>query len=116
MFRFLLKFAIAALIANAAWRVGSAYLTSYRFKDEVRNAATFRKGDDAELRRKIESLAHDLDVPLEDDDLRITTDQNQGTDHSVIELSYVQSIQLFPGYERLWPFSFTVDTVYSKRF
>ena len=116
MFKLLIRLAIAALIANAVWRVGSEYLTFYRFKDDVRNAATFRKGSDSDLRLKIEQLAADFDVPLDDDALKISSDEDKAVSHSVIEISYVKSIEVFPGYQYPWPFSFAIDTVYSKRF
>ena len=56
------------------------------------------------------------DVPLDDGDLSIASDQNRGSDHLVIDVSYAKPIQLVPGYEYVWPFSFTIDTIYSKRF
>ena len=116
MIRLLFKIAVAALVVNCLWRVGSEYVTYYKFKDEVRNAAQFRKGSDDDLRKKIEMLADEYDVPLDDDDLSIASDENKGTDHIVIEVSYEKPIQLVPGYEYAWPFSFTIDTIYSKRF
>ncbi len=113
MFRLLIKLAIAALIANAVWRVGSEYLTFYRFKDDVRNAATFRRGTDADLRLKIEQLAANFDVPLDDDALEISSDEDKAID---IEISYVKPIEVLPGYQYPWPFSFAIDNVFTKRF
>jgi hypothetical protein len=116
MVKLLIKLAIAALVANCAWRIGVEYVTYYKFKDDVRNAAVFRKGTDQELRKRIEMLADGYDVPLDDGDLSIASDQNRGSDHLVIDVSYAKPIQLVPGYEYVWPFSFTIDTIYSKRF
>jgi hypothetical protein len=113
MFRLLIRLAIAAFIANAVWRVGSEYLTFYRFKDDVRNAATFRQGTEADLRLKIEQLAANFDVPLDDDALKISSDENKTVD---IAISYVKPIEVLPGYEYPWPFSFAIDSVFTKRF
>ena len=41
MLKLIVKLALAALIANAAWRLGSAYLQFYRFTDAVTQAAQF---------------------------------------------------------------------------
>ena len=116
MIKLLVKLAIAALVANCFWRVGSEYITCYKFEDSVREAAEFRKGSDVELRGKIEMLAADYDVPLDDEDLSIMSDQARGADHVVIQLSYAKPIQLVPGYEYDWPFSFTIDTNHAKPF
>ena len=39
MLKLLIKLALAGLIANAAWRMGSTYLSFYRFKDAVSESA-----------------------------------------------------------------------------
>ena len=112
MIRLLIKLIVAGFIANAAWRVGSEYVTYYKFKDAVRNTATFRKGSDDELRRRIQEIASQFDIPLADDALTIESNEN----HSVIGASYVKPIALLPGYQYPWNFSWTVDTIYTRRF
>ena len=118
MFRLLIKLAVAALIANAVWRVGSEYLTYYRFKDDVRNAAEFRRGSgsDGDLLLKIEQLADDFGLPLDDDDVKIQSDSDRSVKHAVVGVSYVKPIELFPGYVYPWTFSFSIDTLYSTRY
>ena len=44
MIKIIVKMAIAALIANASWRVGSAYLTYCRFKDAVEETEVLEIG------------------------------------------------------------------------
>ena len=112
MIRLLIKLIVAGLIANTAWRVGSEYVTFYRFEDAVRNTATFRKGTDDDLRRRVEELSSQFDIPLSDDALTILSNDS----HTVIEGSYVKPIAMLPGYEYPWNFSWTVDAIHSNRF
>jgi hypothetical protein len=118
MIRFLIKLAITALLANAAYQFGSEYLNYYKFKDSVRNAATFRKPKDTDedLKLQIEDLAFGYDIPLDDDAIRVTSDDSRAVGRSVVEISYVKPVQVLPGYQYPFSFSFSVDTVYSKRF
>jgi len=41
MLKLLIKLALAALVANAAYRLGTAYLSYYRFTDAVAQTAQF---------------------------------------------------------------------------
>ena len=41
MIKLIIKLAIAALIANAAWRLGSSYLAFYKFQDAVKESVLF---------------------------------------------------------------------------
>ena len=41
MLKFLIKLAVAALIANATWRLASVYIQFYRFQDAVTEVAQF---------------------------------------------------------------------------
>ena len=51
--KLLIRLAITALLANAAFRFGNEYLIHYRFTDSVREVATYRAGSDAELRQRV---------------------------------------------------------------
>jgi hypothetical protein len=116
MLRLLIRVAIAALIANAVWRLGSEYVTYFQFKDEVRSAATSGKGSDEDLRSRIDALAERYDISIEEGAVRVMTDASRSVEHAIVEVYYVKPIELVPGYEYPWRFSFTVDTLYSKRF
>ena len=106
MIKFLLKLAVAGLIANATWRVGSAYITHYKFQDSVREAAQFRgRKTDDELRQRIVELAADFDVPIADDAVTFRAQAN----HFLIDGSYVRPIELAPGYVYPWPFTVQAD-------
>jgi len=60
--KLLIKLAIAALLANAAYRIGSEYLTYIKFRDAIRDAAMFKATDDVELRKKIMDLSEVLEA------------------------------------------------------
>jgi hypothetical protein len=103
MIKFLIKLAIVVLIANAAWRVGSAYLTFYKFEDAVRGTIQFRGlKTDADLRKRILELATQADIPLADDALAVKRENTR----TIVDGWYEQGVEVVPGYTRT--FSFTV--------
>jgi hypothetical protein len=103
----ILKLAIAALIANASWRVGSAYLSFYKFKDAVQETTQFDADrSDELLRQRILELAAQYDVPVAADGFTI-----QRSDyHTIVDGAYTQKIDVLPGYPYPWRFSFHTDT------
>jgi hypothetical protein len=107
MLRLLLKLAIAALIANAAWRAGSTYVTFYRFKDAVTDAAQYSKGkSENEVRQRVLALASDYNVPLAEAALTVRRQDI----HTLVKASYTQPVDLFPGFRYQWPFTIDIDT------
>lgn len=108
MIKLILKLAVVALLANASWRVGSAYVAHYKFMDSVQQAALFRgnKTDDV-LRQRIFELASDFDIPVTDGDVTLTTLEH----HTVVDGDYVRIIEIVPGYKYPWEFTFHVDTL-----
>jgi hypothetical protein len=111
MIKFLLKLAVAALIAIALWHIGSAYVAHFKFRDAVREAATYETRSDSELRARILELADKFDVPLGPTDpadtnaLRIMREGR----HILIEGSYVEPIEVLPGYRYPWRFSWAIE-------
>lgn len=103
--KLLIKFALTALIANALWRVGSEYAVYFRFRDSVREAALVRMLDDQQLRRRILELAAEYSLPLPESGFTIERQERR----TVVEGTYVKPILIFPGYEYLWRFQWTVD-------
>ena len=61
MIKTILKLALAAFIANAAWRLGSEYITEFKFTDAVREAAIYEGRGDFDLRQHIAGLAAQFD-------------------------------------------------------
>ena len=107
MLKLLIKLAVAALIANAAYRLGIAYLSYYRFTDAVAQTAQF--GPDrsrAEIHRRVLELASQYDVPLTADGFTIRRTENS---HTIVDGGYTQKVDLLPGYQYPWPFTVHVD-------
>jgi hypothetical protein len=108
MFRTLLKLAVVALVANAAWHLFGAYSPNYKLQDGIQYAAQNRgQTSDEALRDRIVEIAGQFDVPLNAGDVSIS---RQGT-HTLIDLSYVRPIELAPGFRYPWPFSIHVDVI-----
>jgi hypothetical protein len=109
MLKFLIKLAVAALIANATWRLASVYIQFYRFKDAVTEVAQFgREKTRADLERRIFDLASQYDVPLPEDGLTVQRDDRS---HTLIDGTYVQPVDLLPGYRYPWSFEMHVDVL-----
>ncbi|SRR5713226_8248579 len=108
MIRLIIKLAIAALVANAAWRVGSAYATYYKFKDAVTESAQFSgdKGED-QLRQRVLELAAQYDIPVTDTSFTVRRDDTRTS----VTGSYTQAIEVVPGYRYPWSFSWNVETL-----
>lgn len=107
MIRLIIKLAIAALIANAAWRIGSAYASFYRFKDAVEQTTQYGpQQSDEQLRARILDLAGQYDLPLAEDALSVKRELN----HTIVDGAIVRPVELLPGYIRPWPFTLHVDT------
>jgi hypothetical protein len=108
LIKLILKLAVVALLANATWRVGSAYIAHYKFIDSVEQASLFRgnKGDDV-LRQRVFDLASDYDIPVAEGDVTLRSVDNR----TVVEGMYSRVIELAPGFLYPWEFSFHVDTL-----
>jgi len=108
LIKLILKLAVVALVANASWRVGGAYVSHYKFQDSVEQAALFRgsKTDDV-LRRRIFEPASDFDIPVTDDQVTLTTLAH----HTIVDGCYTRIIELAPGFTYPWEFTFHVDTL-----
>jgi hypothetical protein len=108
LIKLIIKLAIVALVANACWRVGSAYVSHYKFQDSVQQAALFRgsKSDEV-LRTRIFELAADFDIPVSEDEVTLTTSEHR----TVVDGAYIRIIEIAPGFEYPWEFTFHVDTL-----
>jgi len=103
----IIKLLIAALIANATWRIGTEYLSYYKFKDSVRELTQHRAAKtETQLRERILQIANQYDIPLAEESLTIT----QVNNHTVVEGSYVKPIEVVPTFRFDWPFQFHIDT------
>src|SRR5262245_16060884 len=105
--KLLIKLLIVAAIANATWRVGSAYLNYFKFKDAVREATQHRGNkSDAEVHDRVFALVNEYDIPATDENLAITTREN----HTIVDGSYVRPLEIIPTVKYNWRFDVHVDT------
>jgi hypothetical protein len=107
MMRLIIKLVIAALLANAVYRVGSEYVTYFKFRDAIRDAAMFKAKSEDDLRTRIMALADDYDVPVDADSLEISRDERVWS----IDGSYTKPIEILPRYEYPWKFSWSMEAV-----
>lgn len=110
--KLLIKLLVAALVVNAAYRVGSEYLTHIQFRDAIRDAATYKTTNDEDLRRRIIELSVQHDVPLAEDQLKIVREDR----HVVVEGRYEKPIEVVPTVRYRWPFSWTIDAMVSTTY
>jgi hypothetical protein len=107
MIRFLVKLALAGLIANAVWRIGSEYVNYYTFTDEVRNEAVYRNQTEDQLRERVAAIAADHDLPVDEEDVSVERDER----HVVIQGAYTKPIMVLPGYDYPWEFKWSIDAL-----
>jgi hypothetical protein len=102
-----IRLAIVAILANATWRVGTAYAKHYRFTDAVTQATQYR-GDksDAQVHDRVFELAASYEIPVTDENLSVTRRDN----HTIVDGAYKRPIDLLPGFTYEWPFTVHVDT------
>jgi hypothetical protein len=107
--KLLIKLAITAFLANAAFRLGTEYLTHYKFRDSVREAAMFRAGSDDELRQRVMETADSYGIPLKDDGFTIRRDSGQ----AFIRGTYTKPIEFVPGFPYPWRFTWEIEAIVS---
>jgi hypothetical protein len=107
--KLLIKLAITALLANAAFRLGTEYLTHYKFRDSVREAAMYRAGSDDELRQRVAETAAAYSIPLREDAFTIRRDSGQ----AIIRGSYTKPIEFVPGFPYSWRFDWEIEAIVS---
>lgn len=122
MAKTLVKIVLALLLINAAFHIGNAYWNYYKFEDALEQLALF--GDrrtDRQLCDQAVETAAGYSVPITADALVIRRGNNppfgcgdggttaaptigQASTQMTIEGSYVQQVQIVPGYTRQWEF------------
>ena len=107
MLKLFVKLAIVALLANAAYRIGVEYLTYVKFRDAVRDAATYKTNDDDDLRKRIMDLAGDFDIPLSQDAVLIRREDRQ----VMVDGSYHKPIEVVPTFQYQWPFTWSIEAL-----
>jgi hypothetical protein len=107
MIKLAIKLAIVALLANAAWRIGSAYASYYKFKDAVQELMVYGPDkSDALLRARIVELGSQYDLPVADDSFTFRREDN----HTIADGTFVLPVEVLPRYKYRWAFTWHVDT------
>ena len=107
MIKLFIKLAIVALLANAAFHIGSEYVTYVRFRDAIRDAAMFKAKNDTELMTRIMDLADQYDVPLEEENITISRAERRVN----VDGWYDKAIEVVPNYEYPWHFGLSLEIV-----
>jgi len=103
--KLILKLAIAALLANAVYRVGSEYLNYVKFREDVREAVLFKSRTDEELRRRIMEAANRYDVPIDDEAIEIRHQDKR----ILVDGAYKKEIEVVPSFKYDWNFALSID-------
>src|SRR5262245_46171695 len=104
----LIKLVVAALVLNAAGRAGWAALNYYQLRDAAQQAVTFGAQEPpAGIQTEIMKKAVELKLPVEAKDVRVT---RQGI-RTQADLTYTDTVEVFPRYEYPVTLSFKVDAV-----
>jgi hypothetical protein len=108
----LLKLALVAVVANAAWHLFTVYSAHYKFKDAVEYAAQYR-GDktDEQLAQQILDIASQADLPIDEEHLTVRHVETKTT----IDASYSRGVELFPGFVYAWPLTAHVEAFAMQR-
>ena len=102
----LLRLVIAALVVHATWRAGTVFWRNYQFRDGVQQTAQFSgHRSDGELLEQVIEIARVNDIPIEADAVHVRRTDN----HTLIEVSYEERIELVPRYFYPWRFNVNVD-------
>lgn len=102
----IIKLAVAALLLNGVWQLGTAYWNFYEFKDSVQDTADFSADKSpTQLEDRVRELADRHDIHLDADSLRVRKERT----HTYIDASYVQMIELAPRFPYPWSFKVSVD-------
>jgi hypothetical protein len=106
MIKSIIKIVIAVLLANALWRIASAYISYYKFQDAVQEYSIRSGGkSDDEIKNRVAELASQYEEPVDADSVQVTKNEQ----HTYIEASYTKPVAVLPGYEYQWPFSMKAD-------
>lgn len=106
----LVKLAIAGLVTYAAWNGANAWLTYFRFRDAVSELSQYSPGlNEDQLRAKVIAIAAEHSIALADDSVTVRRDGDP--QHTLIDGSYTQTINVLPWYSRPFTFTWHTDTL-----
>ncbi len=96
-------------VLNAVGHAGTAYWKYYQLKDAAQEAAVFGGlTPTPALHEQVMDKANKLEIPILSDDVNVT----QTGQKTVIEVTYVQPVELLPRYEYPITFRFSVEGLF----
>ncbi|HEY3382256.1 MAG TPA: hypothetical protein VGK32_10840 [Vicinamibacterales bacterium] len=123
MVRVVVKIVIALVVLHAAFRIGTAYWTFYRFEDALQQLAQFgERRTDKQLCEESITTAATYRVPIDADAIVVRRGTNPPyscgggpvapmppeskvpNGQLAIDAAYVDQIQVLPGYNYQWEF------------
>ena len=108
--RSIITLVIVVAVLNATGRAGAAAWKYYQFKDATHEIALYgAMTPTAELHRQVMERAIRMDIPINADDISVRRDGRR----TMIDASYVQTLELIPRYEQTFPLKFAVEGTYT---
>lgn len=104
----IIKLLVAAAIVHATWKTGSAYFRYYKLKDGARAAALFAGSrSEGEIQNRVFDIARELDVPINPEQIEVRREP----DHTFVNASYTERIEVLPSYFYPWQFHLNLDVL-----
>ena len=101
MARTFVKIGIFLLIVHALYRFVPVYFHYQQFKDAVHETALFsRERNEAQIADMVMELAEKYQIPLSRESVQVRREGGR----TLIDASYVESIEWLPTYKRPWQF------------
>ena len=101
MARTFVKLGIFLLVVHALYRFVPVYFHYQQFKDAVHETALFsRERNEAQIADRVMELAEKYQIPLSRESVQV---RREG-ERTLIDASYVESIEWLPTYKRPWQF------------
>ena len=101
MARTFVKIGIFLLIVHALYRFVPVYFHYQQFKDAVHETALFsRERNEAQIADIVMELAEKYQIPLSRESVQVRREGGR----TLIDASYVESIEWLPTYKRPWQF------------
>jgi hypothetical protein len=106
MVRTVVKLAIAALVVHAVWKVSPVYLDYVKFRDELTETAR-RTGArrENEILERVMEVATSMEIPVTREAVRVRKDR----DHTFIDATYTENLELLPRVTYPWTINISVD-------
>ena len=111
LFRKLVDLLFLILIVNAVWRVGPAFYQYFEYRNQVAETARWSGGSSAqELKALLLEMARRSDIPVLEEDLVVVRQRER----MVIDVRYVQTLEILPLYDYDYEFRISVDTLLAR--